>query len=222
MTCFLNVLGWNINNCCLRSCQSLSRSPDGIGDFLSNQKAEVLLTSIRRVFPRSGQLPVGKLQVALLGDLKGSIWFLLTLKCPCNRIHQRNAQCSNSFFFKNPEPFGSTRSVRMAQDLMFHIRPRSVSSFKWFRSLDWPFCQPSSLLSTPPTPSTTQASGCTYQPAHTRNPSHCRKKTMAWEMDMHENGEVICHNTRCHLQLSENESLSNKLGCPTSCHPRWG
>lgn len=69
-----------------------------------------------------------------------------------------------------------TRSVRMAQDLMFHIRPRSVSSFKWFRSLDWPFCQPSSLLSTPPTPSTTQASGCTYQPAHTRNPSHRRKK----------------------------------------------
>lgn len=28
------------------------------------------------------------------------VWFLLTLKCPCKLIHQRNAQCSNAFFTK--------------------------------------------------------------------------------------------------------------------------
>lgn len=107
---------------------------------------------------------------------------------------------------------------------MFHIRPRSASSFKWFKALtdlsvNLPAYSPPHQLQLLP-----KHLGVLI---NLRTPASqvrdCRKKTWrfreGWKW-----GPVNFPNTTCHFN-KENESdhgiTIQQLGCPTSCHPMW-
>ena len=131
----------------LRSFQSLSRSPDGIGDFLSNQKgwgfiwppyfgyspdcrwtatSRKVTSSFIGLSHRLDHEQVGRHITCCV------VWFLLTLKYPmqAHPSEMRNATMHSFTNALNP-------LVQLEE--YERLRPRSVSSSKWFRSLDCTF-----------------------------------------------------------------------------------